>query len=176
MASAGRRQLHPAHGTVPAAPLGGGGLVRRVRGGEDLLLGLGRELLDHGRGVGDGQRLEVTQELFLEARCHAAEHERDGVRSFLVHPGLTSTERIQQDMAAFGFEGGAPVEVVSKVVAWLATSSEADVLTGRNLEAQFLCHERGLLPGWSGPTPNDHALAYDRSGANLEALEAALRG
>ena len=105
-----------------------------------------------------------------------AEHERDGVRSFLVHPGLTSTERIQQDMAAFGFEGGAPVEVVSKVVAWLATSSEADVLTGRNLEAQFLCHERGLLPGWSGPTPNDHALAYDRSGANLEALEAALRG
>lgn len=104
-----------------------------------------------------------------------AEHERDGIRCFLVHPGLTATERVVQDMAAYGFEGGAPVEVIATVVAWLATSPEADALTGRNIEAQFLCHERGLLPGWEGPTPNAHALAYDRSGANLEALEAALR-
>lgn len=104
-----------------------------------------------------------------------AEHERDGIRSFLVHPGLTATERIQQDMKAFGFEGGAPVEVIAKVVAWLATSTEADPLTGTNIEAQFLCHERGLLPGWAGPEPNAHPLRYDHSGARLEALEAALR-
>ena len=103
-----------------------------------------------------------------------AEHERDGIRSFLVHPGLTATERIQQDMKEFGFEGGAPVEVVAKVVAWLATASAADALTGTNIEAQFLCHERGLLPGWSGPTPNEHGLRYDRSGARLEELEAGL--
>jgi NAD(P)-dependent dehydrogenase (short-subunit alcohol dehydrogenase family) len=104
-----------------------------------------------------------------------AEHERDGIRAFLVHPGLTATERIQQDMKSFGFEGGAPVEVIANVVAWLATSAEADALTGTNIEAQFLCHERGLLPGWSGPTPNEHALRYDRSGARLEELEAQLR-
>jgi len=103
-----------------------------------------------------------------------AEHERDGIRAFLVHPGLTTTERIQQDMKEFGFEGGAPVEVTAKVVAWLATSEEADELTGTNIEAQFLCHERGLLPGWEGPTPNEHALRYDRSGAQLEEFEARL--
>jgi NAD(P)-dependent dehydrogenase (short-subunit alcohol dehydrogenase family) len=103
-----------------------------------------------------------------------AEHEQDGIRAFLVHPGLTATERIQQDMLAFGFEGGAPVEVIARVMAWLATSREADGLTGQNIEAQFLCHERGLLPGWPGPTPNAHALRYDRSGATLEALEEAL--
>jgi NAD(P)-dependent dehydrogenase (short-subunit alcohol dehydrogenase family) len=105
-----------------------------------------------------------------------AEHERDGIRSFLVHPGLTATERVQQDMKEFGFEGGAPVEVIAQVVAWLATSNEADALTGTTIEAQFLCHERNLLPGWKGPKPNSHALQYDRSGAHLEELEAQLRG
>ena len=64
-----------------------------------------------------------------------AEHERDGIRAFLVHPGLTATERIKQDMKAFGFEGGAPVDVIAKVVSWLATSAEADALTGTNIEA-----------------------------------------
>lgn len=105
-----------------------------------------------------------------------AEHERDGIRAFLVHPGLTASERVQADMKQFGFEGGAPVEVPAKVVAWLATSPEADGLTGTNIEAQFLCHERGLLPGWPGPTPNPHPLRYDRSGANLDELESKLRG
>ena len=99
-----------------------------------------------------------------------AEHERDGIRAFLVHPGLTATERIEQDMKAFGFEGGAPVDVITKVVSWLATSDEADALTGTNIEAQFLCAERGLLPGWGGPTANVHALRYDRSGRTSRRL------
>ena len=103
-----------------------------------------------------------------------AEHERDGIRSFLVHPGLTATERVVQDMQAFGFEGGAPVAVIAKVVAWLATSEQADGLTGTNIEAQFLCHELGLLPGWGEPTPNTNDLIYDESGARLAALERAL--
>lgn len=104
-----------------------------------------------------------------------AEHEGDGIRSFLVHPGLTATERVVQDMKAFGFEGGAPVDVIARVIGWLATSSEADALTGVNIEAQYLCHERGLLPGWEGPTPNENSLVYDRSGAYLLELEEALR-
>jgi len=105
-----------------------------------------------------------------------AEHERDGIRSFLVHPGLTTTERIEADMKEFGFEGGAPPEATARVVVWLATSKEADAYTGENIEAQFLCHERGLLPGWEGPRPNVHALRYDESGARLAALEKALAG
>lgn len=105
-----------------------------------------------------------------------AEHECDGIRSFLVHPGLTATERIQADMKDFGFEGGAPPEAIARVVAWLATSPDADVHTGQNIEAQFLCHELGLLPGWTGPEPNVHALGYDHSGARLAALERELVG
>lgn len=100
-----------------------------------------------------------------------AEHERDGIRSFLVHPGLTTTERIEADMKEFGFEGGAPPEATARVVVWLATSPEADAYTGQNIEAQFLCHELGLLPDWAGPQPNVHALRYDESGAQLAALE-----
>jgi len=103
-----------------------------------------------------------------------AEHERDGIRSFLVHPGLTATERIQADMKEFGFEGGAPAEVTAKVVSWLATSPDADRLTGTNIEAQFLCHELGLLPGWEGPVANTNELLYDRSGARLAELERSL--
>jgi hypothetical protein len=79
-------------------------------------------------------------------------------------------------MKEFGFEGGAPAEVTAKVVAWLATSPEADRHTGTNIEAQFLCHELGLLPGWSGPTPNTNELLYDLSGARLAELERELSG
>ncbi len=92
-----------------------------------------------------------------------------------MHPGLTATERVTQDMKAFGFEGGAPVDVIARDVAWLADDDEADAFTGRNVEAQFLCHERGLLPGWEGSQPNAHPLVYDRSGATLEDLERELR-
>src|SRR5581483_9884034 len=63
---------------------------------------------------------------------------------------------------------GAPPEVVGAVVAWLVTSPDADALAGHTVEAQFLCAERGLLPGWGGPSPNRAAIRYDRSGATLE--------
>ena len=46
---------------------------------------------------------------------------------------------------------------------------------GANFEAQFLCHELGLLPGWAGPDPNESAIRYDRSGARIDDLETALR-
>ena len=43
------------------------------------------------------------------------------------------------------------------------------------MEAQFFCHERGLLPGWEGPRPVDSAIRYDLSGKVLDDLEAGLR-
>jgi len=95
-----------------------------------------------------------------------------GVRAFNVQPGVIATERGALDSTQFGFgDWGAPPEVVGAVVAWLVTSPDADALAGRTVEAQFLCAERGLLPGWGGPTPNRAAIRYDRSGAALEDLE-----
>ena len=61
------------------------------------------------------------------------------------------------------------------VCAWLATSPEAAELSGRNIEAQFLCREQGLLPGWEGPKFNDFEMRYDRSGAIAEELNQSLR-
>jgi NAD(P)-dependent dehydrogenase (short-subunit alcohol dehydrogenase family) len=95
-----------------------------------------------------------------------------GIRFFNVQPGFIATERIAADMAEFGFANtGAPADVVGAVVAWLATSPEAAAFSGKTIEAQFFCHERKLLPGWTGPRPNASPLAYDKSGAELERLE-----
>ena len=95
-----------------------------------------------------------------------------GIRCFNVQPGLIATERIGQDMAKFGIENkGAPMEVMGKVVRWLCTDPEADEFNGRNIEAQFFCHQRGLLPGWEGPRPLDNNIRLDTSGADLQRLE-----
>jgi NAD(P)-dependent dehydrogenase (short-subunit alcohol dehydrogenase family) len=74
-----------------------------------------------------------------------------GIRAFSIQPGFVATERIRQDMGAFGFDAaqGAPAEVVGKVCVWLLESPEAADLNGRCVQAQELCSERGLLPGWS---------------------------
>ena len=83
----------------------------------------------------------------------ALEHGEDNIRAFNLQPGFIATERIAQDMAGFGFTStmGAPPEVIGAVVHWLMTSPEADALNGQNIQAQKLCHERGLLPDWVGP-------------------------
>lgn len=105
----------------------------------------------------------------------ALEHGHQGLRCFNVQPGAITTERKIQDYAKFGItSNGAPPEVVGKVVTWLATEAEAAEMNGTNIEAQFFCHERGLLPGWSGPVLTDDSLRYDRSGAILAELEAAV--
>jgi NAD(P)-dependent dehydrogenase (short-subunit alcohol dehydrogenase family) len=106
----------------------------------------------------------------------ATELEGTGVRCFNVQPNLIATERIAADMGEFGIENvGAPPEVMGAVVAWLVTDPEADEWNGRNIEAQFFCHERGLLPGWEGPRINEAPIRYDLSGKVLDDLEADLR-
>jgi hypothetical protein len=54
-------------------------------------------------------------------------------------------------MGAFGFDAstGAPVEVMGKVCRWLLESPDAPARNGQNIQAQPLCSELGLLPGWS---------------------------
>jgi NAD(P)-dependent dehydrogenase (short-subunit alcohol dehydrogenase family) len=74
----------------------------------------------------------------------------EGIRAYNVQPGFIATERMVQDMAAFGFDAstGAPPDVVGAVVAWLVTDPAAAEPNGRNLEAQDVCRELKLLPGW----------------------------
>ena len=80
-----------------------------------------------------------------------------GVACVNIDPGYVATERMAQDMGEFGFDGsaGAPPESVGAPLAWLA-SEQARYLdvSGQVVVAQQLCHELGLLPGWSGPVPN----------------------
>jgi len=105
----------------------------------------------------------------------AVELAGQNIRCFNVQPGLIATERIGQDMAKFGIENnGAPMEVLGKVVRWLCTEPEADTLNGTNIEAQFFCHDRGLLPGWDGPRVLANKIRYDPSAARLQQLEDAL--
>jgi NAD(P)-dependent dehydrogenase (short-subunit alcohol dehydrogenase family) len=77
-----------------------------------------------------------------------------GIRAYNVQPGFIATERMAQDMGSFGFDSssGAPPDVVGAVVAWIVTDPEAAELhveaDGRNFEAQDICKELNLLPGW----------------------------
>jgi NAD(P)-dependent dehydrogenase (short-subunit alcohol dehydrogenase family) len=80
----------------------------------------------------------------------AVEQRANNVRAFNVQPGFIATERMQQDMGAFGFDAssGAPAAVVAKVCRWLLESPDALALNGTNVEAQDLCRKLQLLPGW----------------------------
>jgi NAD(P)-dependent dehydrogenase (short-subunit alcohol dehydrogenase family) len=73
-----------------------------------------------------------------------------GILAYNVSPGFIATERITIDMAEFGFDAaaGAPPDVVGAAVAWLVGAPEAAELSGTWVEAQQVCRDRGLLPGW----------------------------
>ncbi len=70
--------------------------------------------------------------------------------AFNLSPGFVATERIAMDMGDFGFDAarGAPADVVGAVAAWLATAPEATARNGKWIEAQEVCVEMLLLPGW----------------------------
>jgi NAD(P)-dependent dehydrogenase (short-subunit alcohol dehydrogenase family) len=83
-----------------------------------------------------------------------AEHGGDGIRAFNVNPGFVLTERNSLDADEFGFASAqaGPPEAVGAVVAWLASSPEADPLQRSNVDAQDLALERGLYPDWRART------------------------
>jgi NAD(P)-dependent dehydrogenase (short-subunit alcohol dehydrogenase family) len=80
-----------------------------------------------------------------------------GILAYNLHPGLVITERMVQDMGAFGIdmEGGAPPDAIGAAAAWLATSPDAEALHGQWIEGQNLCADLGLLPGWDTPAPSN---------------------
>jgi NAD(P)-dependent dehydrogenase (short-subunit alcohol dehydrogenase family) len=81
-----------------------------------------------------------------------AEH---GVRAFNVQPGPIRTERIAQDMAAFGFNADdgfwRPPELVGEVVHWLAISPDAYRFNGQCVQAPELWRELNLSAHPAGP-------------------------
>ncbi|HMD47026.1 MAG TPA: SDR family oxidoreductase [Acidimicrobiales bacterium] len=75
-----------------------------------------------------------------------------GIRAFNVHPGFILTERMQvhmADLVGLDVSKGAPPEVCGEVIAWAATSPDADALSGTNIESHQKCAELGLVPGWA---------------------------
>jgi NAD(P)-dependent dehydrogenase (short-subunit alcohol dehydrogenase family) len=74
-----------------------------------------------------------------------------GIRAYNLDPGFVATERIAIDMGRFGFDAstGAPVDVPAAVIAWLVTDPAAAEPNGRTVDAQAVCRELGLVPGWS---------------------------
>jgi NAD(P)-dependent dehydrogenase (short-subunit alcohol dehydrogenase family) len=104
----------------------------------------------------------------------ATELGEQGIFSCNLQPGFIQTERMTADMAEFGFAGGAPPDVVGTCVAWIATQTEARArYQGENIEAQYLCHEHGLLSGWPGPEVGEAGAGgrFDLSAPRLLKLE-----
>jgi NAD(P)-dependent dehydrogenase (short-subunit alcohol dehydrogenase family) len=98
-----------------------------------------------------------------------------GVLVANINPGFVATERIAQDMGSHGFDAsrGAPPDVVGAVVAWLAANPGlaedlmddgfypppvGQVKDSRVIDAQKVCANLGLVPGWG--------LASVRTGAD----------
>jgi len=74
-----------------------------------------------------------------------------GIRIYNVDPGYVETERQRVNAAALGLGGryrGAPPSVPASVIAWLATSAEAEALNGQVVGAQRFALDRQLHPDW----------------------------
>jgi NAD(P)-dependent dehydrogenase (short-subunit alcohol dehydrogenase family) len=126
-----------------------------------------------GWGLGYGMSKAAFHRVAGQLATELGHH---GLRFYNVQPNLIATERIGADMAEFGIENnGAPADVIGAVVQWLLTDPEAEQMNGQNIEAQFFCHERGLLPGWDGPRPNEAPIEYDLAGYVIDQLEKGLR-
>jgi NAD(P)-dependent dehydrogenase (short-subunit alcohol dehydrogenase family) len=100
-----------------------------------------------GWGLGYGMSKAALHRL---AGMLAVELGDRGIRAYNLSPGFIATERIAIDMGAFGFDAraGAPVDVVGAAAAWLVTAPEAGQRNGGWVEAQELCRQLGLVPGW----------------------------
>jgi len=70
-----------------------------------------------------------------------------GIRASNVVPGFVVTERTVIEKG-YATTDGAPPDVVGATVAWLLTTPEGRASDGAWVEAQQVCRERALVPGW----------------------------
>ncbi len=159
--------LRMAHACVPGLKAAGGGAIVNITsslGYADPPSAAGEGGWGLGYGMSKAAMHRVAGILKLELGQH-------GIRTFNVQPGFIATERIAQDMAKFGFDAskGAPCDVPARVVRFLVTDPAAEKYNGRNIEAQQLCHELGLMPEWPGPgsAGKSGGLTYDMSAYNM---------
>ena len=97
-----------------------------------------------------------------------------GIRCFNVNPGSIATERklLNAGVSEFSIgEAGVSPDVVGAVVAWLATDPASDALLSSTVEAQYVCAQRNLIPGFTDPAPNVSSVRHERSGSILIGLE-----
>jgi NAD(P)-dependent dehydrogenase (short-subunit alcohol dehydrogenase family) len=102
----------------------------------------------HG-GVGLGYRIGKAAGHTIVGSV-LSEYGDQGIRAFNVDPGFVATERNQLDAADMGFDPSfaAPPQAIGAVVAWLATSPDAEALLGTDIAAQPFALERALYPDW----------------------------
>lgn len=80
-----------------------------------------------------------------------------GIRAYSVDPGYVATEAQREILGAddpiyqHQVAHGAPPEVPAAVIAWLATSPEAEELSGQAIFAPGLCRDKQLVEGWPRP-------------------------
>jgi len=83
------------------------------------------------------------------------EHGGDGIRAFNVDPGFVVNERMRATSSSGQFTDagfrGVPPEVPGAVIAWLATDPGSGRYAGTLVQAQKLCRDLGLVPGWPPP-------------------------
>lgn len=137
---------------LPAMIEHGGGAIVNITSGagyKDPAAAAGAGGWGLGYGMSKGAMHRIAGILSLELRDR-------GIRTYNIQPGFIVTERMTQDMGDFGFgSDGAPPDLMGAVVAWVVTHpDEAETFVAgvdaRNIEAQDLCKEKNLLPGWNG--------------------------
>ena len=160
---------------LPGMIARGGGTIVNITSGSGFADPI-RPAGEGGWGMGYGISKAAMHRI---AGVVMAEHGDDGILAYNVQPGLIGTERIAADMARFGFAGGAPPDVVGAVVRWIVENPGSVQTGGRCVDAQALCHEQGLLPGWPGPVPTPNPVVFDLSAsdavATRERVDAAAR-
>jgi NAD(P)-dependent dehydrogenase (short-subunit alcohol dehydrogenase family) len=76
-----------------------------------------------------------------------------GMRAYNLQPGIVSTEVLRKSLGSDGpledAWGAAPPEVPAAAIEWLITQDTEGARLGRGVNAQKLCAELDLVPGWT---------------------------
>jgi NAD(P)-dependent dehydrogenase (short-subunit alcohol dehydrogenase family) len=141
-------QLYLAQLALPAMLEVGGGTIINLGSGSALV----RPPAPAGEGGWSLAYCASKAALHQVAVVIDVEYRDRGVRAFTLEPGFIVTERARATGGSASYEqyfAGDPPEVAGVVIAWLASSQDADRFLGRIVHAQAACAKHNLLPGWA---------------------------